>query len=136
MTTDDTVSKPAEIPTRTHGQHVFFVVRGSSVDTAYAAARAMGVKILQAIRLVAPIPAVKEEKEVEVEETAEDGTKSTVKRKVQVLADLQPQVYRQLGGSPKDLERRAKSHTGMQTVIDTEFTYVIKAMGDPADTLE
>ncbi len=128
--------KPSEIPTRIYGQHVFFVVKGSSVDSAYTAARAMGVKVLEAKRLRAPVPALKEEKEIEVEETAEDGTKSMVKKTVQVLAAIQPAVYRQLGDSKADLERRVKSHGDMKTVAETEFSYVVKAMGDPSETLE
>jgi hypothetical protein len=137
----ETTVEEKKIPTRSHGQHTFFVVKGPNSEAAYDAAAAMGLKVLDVVRLRATVPAIRVEKDVEVETQdpafPDDATKKikTVK-KVQVLAEMQPAVYRRLGDSKGDLERRAKSHSGMEDFVETEFTYVVKAMGDPSETLE
>ncbi len=134
---DSSTDKPAAPQTRIHGQHVFFAVKGASLDAAYAAAAAMGLKLLEAKRLRDDVPGVTADKEIEIEDPA-DPTK-TVKKTVKVLSKMQPGVYRKIADAPENtvgkLARRPSLGLSLQEITETEFTYLCKAMGDPADTL-
>lgn len=125
----------AKPETRLHGQHCFFVVKGPDLDTVYATARALGVKVLEAKRLRDNVPGVTVDKEVEVEDPA-DKTK-TVKKSVKVLADMQTGVYRKIADAPANVGvgRRTAPGLKLEEVVETEFTYVVKAMGNPTETL-
>jgi hypothetical protein len=133
---DEESAADAAPKVRIHGQHVYFLTEGSDMDDAYVAARAMDLRVLEVKRIRKNVPGVKVDKEIEVEETAEDGTKSVVKKTVQVFAEMQPGAYRKLGDDVGLLQERVKSNSlGLETVVETKFLYAVKAMARPEDTL-
>jgi hypothetical protein len=119
--TDQSLETPAPPPVQLKGQHLYFVVRGTSSQDAYDAAKEKGVRVLDVRRLRQEIPP--ETEEIEIDHPQKKGEKM----KVEVMKKKQAPVYVAVDTDSDQDDRRRARHSNLEATVESEFTFIVKA---------